>query len=73
MPTIVNGGVNPQEPQNFNSQTTTSSETSSEQNANAVNSSAESEPSVAQIATPQIVNTTVPVVVFVGPPASGKQ
>ena len=72
MPTIVTGGGNPQEPQNFNSQTTTSSETSSEQNTNAVNSSVESNPSVAQIATPQIVNTTVPVVVFVGPPASGK-
>lgn len=72
MPTIVTGGGNPQEQQNLDSQTSNSTENNSEMNFNTVNASTVTAPPAPQIATPQIVNTTVPVVVFVGPPASGK-
>lgn len=73
MPTIVTGGGNPQEPQNINESAQVGSNTNV---LNAGEQTAEnftSQPSYAsQIATPTIVNTTVPVVVFVGPPSSGK-
>ncbi len=64
MPTIVTGGnnsaenLNPTEHQDNNAQS---------QNVNTENVQP-----VKQIATPTIINNTVPVVVFVGPPASGK-
>lgn len=73
MPTIVTGGGNPQENKNVNVQGTPDSENVIEVN-NDSNSqtSAGSTPTASQIVTPTIVNTTVPVVVFVGPPSSGK-
>ena len=71
MPTIVTGGDNPQQPsvttnaglenENFN-QSTSSEENVMEQNP----------VSSGNFATPTIVNPKVPVVVFVGPPSSGK-
>ena len=75
MPTIVTGGTNPQNEGNQ------ISNNQSQQNPEiAQNSSLGSQPSAetnqytsaSQIATPQIVNNTVPIVVFVGPPSSGK-
>jgi len=71
MPTIVTGGTNPQNVENQvpNEQLNQNQET--EQGAPIAAQAGQPIPT-AQLATPTIVNTTVPVVVFVGPPSSGK-
>lgn len=73
MPTIVTGGGNPQEPQNINEPAQVASNTNVQNSGEQNTENFIAQPSFAsQIATPTIVNTTVPVVVFVGPPSSGK-
>ena len=72
MPTIITGGGNPQI-QGSDSQNRPNPEI--KDNANTVNdvrTSGNNTSSASQVSTPTIVNTTVPVVVFVGPPSSGK-
>jgi len=77
MPTIVTGGNTPQpvttkenKSQSFLNEEAVQQEVSTEDTQSAFSNSQEK--AGAGFATPTIVNNTVPVVVFVGPPASGK-
>lgn len=72
MPTIVIGGGNPQENQNANSQVQSVADNTNEVIGSYTQTTTAQTLSAGQIATPTIVNTMVPIVVFVGPPSSGK-
>lgn len=79
MPKIVTGGNNPQEIQGVNQQHQIVAENNMQREENIqggqdVNQQlqADGENNHVMIPTPTIVNTNVPVVVFVGPPSSGK-
>ena len=77
MPTLVKGGENPQVQQEpiardgVKTQMQQESLAVEQERLQTVNNS-DGEKAVSSIATPIIVNQTVPVVVFVGPPSSGK-
>lgn len=75
MPTLVRGGENPhvqQEPIGGENQQMQQEQLAAEQERLHTVNNSDGEKAGSSIATPIIVNQTVPVVVFVGPPSSGK-